>query len=321
VEAVDAVPGVARVGLVNRIPLSGGQTNPVRFQEATVPPDELVNVDTRSVTPGYFGAMGIPLLEGRGFDDRDNADTPLVVLVDDRIARTMWPGETAIGKRLHEPPWRGGREAVVVGVVAHVRTEALETDPLPQVYWSTRQWAQDRMVIAVRTALEPAAVIPSVTRAIRSVDADQSVYDLRTMAGIIDRSQARRRLTTLLMVGFGGFALLLAAVGIYGVVAFGVTQRMREFGIRIAIGATRSDVTRLILRQGVAVAVVGATIGLAIALAGAGILRSVVYEVAPRDAPSMIGVTLLLLLVAAAASYLPARRAAAADPGVTLRTE
>jgi ABC-type antimicrobial peptide transport system permease subunit len=123
------------------------------------------------------------------------------------------------------------------------------------------------------------------------------------------------------MVGFGGFALLLAAVGIYGVVAFGVTQRMREFGIRIAIGATRSDVTRLILRQGVAVAVVGATIGLAIALAGAGILRSVVYEVAPRDAPSMIGVTLLLLLVAAAASYLPARRAAAADPGVTLRTE
>lgn len=321
VEAVAAIPGVVNVGLVNRIPLAGGQTNPLRFTGATVPSDELVNVDTRTVTPDYFAAMGIPVLDGRGFDERDDADAPLVVVVDDRIARTMWPGESPIGKRLREPPWRGEREAVVIGVVAHVRTETLESDPLPQVYWNTRQWAQDRMAIAVRTLLDPAALAPSVTRAIRSVDPDQSVYDVRTMDGIIDRSQARRRLTTLLMLGFGAVALVLAAVGIYGVVAFGVTQRMREFGIRIAVGATRSDVTRLILRQGTTVAIAGAAIGLAVALAGAGILRSLVYEVAPRDAGSIVGATAVLILVAIAASYVPARRAAATDPGVTLRTE
>ena len=321
VDAVAAVPGVANVGLANRIPLAGGQTNPVRFEGATVAPDELVNVDTRTVTPDYFAAMGIPVLEGRGFDDRDDADAPLVVMVDDRIARTMWPGESPLGKRLREPPWRGAREAVVIGVVAHVRTESLERDPLPQVYWNTRQWAQDRMALAVRTVLDPGAVIPSVTRAIRSVDADQSVYDVRTMNGIIDRSQARRRLTTLLMLGFGAVALVLAAVGIYGVVAFGVMQRMREFGIRIAIGATRSDVTRLILRQGTTVAIAGAVIGLAVALAGAGILRSLVYEVAPRDVGSIVGATAVLILVAMVASYVPARRAAATDPGITLRSE
>jgi putative ABC transport system permease protein len=177
---------------------------------------------------------------------------------------------------------------VVVGVVAHVHTETLETDPLPQVYWSTGQWTQDRMAIAVRSVLDAAVAIPSVIRAVRTVDPDQSVYDVRTMDGIIDRSQARRHLTTLLMLGFGAVALALAAVGIYGVVAFGVTQRMREFGIRIAIGATRGDVTRLIVRQGTTVAVAGAVIGLTVALAGAG-NRSLVYEVAPRDTGSILG--------------------------------
>jgi ABC-type antimicrobial peptide transport system permease subunit len=210
---------------------------------------------------------------------------------------------------------------VVVGVVAHVHTETLETDPLPQVYWSTGQWTQDRMAIAVRSVLDAAVAIPSVIRAVRTVDPDQSVYDVRTMDGIIDRSRARRHLTTLLMLGFGAVALALAAVGIYGVVAFGVTQRMREFGIRIAIGATRGDVTRLIVRQGTTVAVAGAVIGLAVALAGAGILPSLVYEVAPRDTGSILGATAVLILVAVIASYLPARRAASADPGMTLRSE
>jgi putative ABC transport system permease protein len=321
VAAVAALPGVTNVGLVNRIPLAGGQTNPVRFEGATVPPDQLVNVDTRTVTPGYFAAMGIPLLDGRGFDDRYDADAPLVVIVDDRIARIMWPGESAVGKRLREPPWRGSREAFVVGVVAHVRTQTLEEDPLPQVYWSTQQWVQNRMALAVRTVLEPAAMIPAVTRAVRSVDANQSLYDVRTMTAIMDRSQATRRLTTLLMMGFGAAALLLAAVGIYGVIAFGVTQRMREFGIRIAIGATGKDVTRLIVIQGTTVAAAGAALGLAVTLTGAGILRSLVFDVAPRDTWSIVGATIVLLLVAVAASYVPARRAAAADPGMTLRSE
>jgi hypothetical protein len=289
VDAVAAVPGVTNVGLVNRIALSGGQTNPVRFEAATIPLDELVNVDTRPVTPNYFATMGIPMIEGRGFDDRDDGDAPLVVVIDDRIARTMWPGgiahrqvpaRTALARRARgcgrrcrraRPHGDARNGSATAGLLEHGPMDA------------------DRMAIAVRSVLDAAVAIPSVIRAVRTVDPDQSVYDVRTMDGIIDRSRVRRHLTTLLMLGFGAVALALAAVGIYGVVAFGVTQRMREFGIRIAIGATRGDVTRLIVRQGTTVAVAGAVIGLAVALAGAGILPSLVYEVAPRDTGSILG--------------------------------
>lgn len=321
VEAVGGLPGVSGAGLVNRIPLSDGQTNPVHFEKATGRVDELTNVETRTVTPEYFAALGIPLITGRGFTEHDDANARAVVIVEERVARTIWPGESAIGKRLREPAWRGGRRATVIGVVGHVRTAGLEIDALPQVYWSYRQWIQDRMVLAVRSEPAPEAMTAPVIEAIRSIDSDQSVYDVGTMTGIIDESQAKRRLTTMLMIGFGSASLLLAAVGIYGVVAFGVTQRMREFGIRMAIGATRRDVTRLVVWQGISMAIVGSTIGLVLAIAAAGVMRSLVYGVAPRDVWSILGATALLTLVAGVASYSPARRAAIADPAVTLRFE
>jgi len=321
VEAVRAVPGVANAGLVNVIPLSDNQTNPVRFENATGLMDDLVNVDTRTVTPDYFTTLGIPLIAGRGFTERDDEDASLVAVIDDRVARTIWPGESAIGKRFREPEWRGGDWVEVIGVVGHVRTAGLEIDPLPQIYWSYRQWTQDRMVLAVRSEVESEALIAPVVNAVRSVDPNQSVYDVRTMTRIIDQSQARRRLTTMLMVGFGGASLLLAAVGIYGVVAFGVTQRTREFGIRLAVGATRRDVTRLVFWQGTSMALAGSAAGLVLAIAAAGAMRSLVYEVAPRDIWSMVGATALLIFVAAVASYTPARRASTVDPGVTLRFE
>jgi ABC-type antimicrobial peptide transport system permease subunit len=160
-----------------------------------------------------------------------------------------------------------------------------------------------------------------VINAIRSVDADQAVFDMRTMPEIVDRSLAQRRLTTMLMAGFGGVALLLAAVGIYGVVAYGVTQRLREFGIRVALGATRREVTRLVVWQGTSMAIAGSIVGLILAVAAAGVMSNLVYGVAPRDVASIGGAAALLVLVAAVASYIPARRAAAVDPGVTLRAE
>lgn len=329
VEAVRAVPGVANASLVNRIPLVGGQTNPVHFVTTTGTPQKLTNVDTRTVTPEYFATLGIKLLAGRGFSEHDDTDAPEVAIVDERVARVIWPGETAVGKRFRQPPWRGGRWVNVIGVVAHVRTAGLEGDPLPQVhwgtglqvYWSYRQWTQDRMVLAVQSEIESGPPIASVIEAIRSVDAEQSVYDVRTMPEIVARSQAQRHLTTLLMVGFSGLALLLAAVGIYGVVTYGVTQRLREFGIRVALGATRLEVTRFVVWQGTSMAIAGSVVGLMFAIAAAGAMSHLVYGVAPTDSASIVGATALLMLVAALASYMPARRAAAVDPAVALRAE
>lgn len=320
-EAVKAVPGVLHVGLTNRIPLVGGQTNPVTFEHPTGRADDLTNVDTRTVTPEYFAALGIKLIAGRVFTEHDDANAALVTIVDDRVARAMWPGESAIGKRLREPPWRGRRWTTVIGVVAHVRTESLETDPLPQVYWNYRQWVQDNMVLAVRTAAASGVPIKPIIGAIRSVDPEQSVYNVRTMTEIVDQSLAQRRLTTLLMAGFSALALLLSAVGMYGVVAYGVTQRIREFGIRIALGATRREVVQLVLSQEMSMAVGGAAIGVSLAIATSGVMRSLVYDVAPKDLLSVLVATVVLVSLAAVASYIPARRAAGVDPGVTLRAE
>ena len=318
VEAVRAVPGVVNAAIVNRIPLSGGQTNPVFFENAVADLGESMDVDSRTVTPDYFATMGIPLLAGRSFSAHDDLSAPVVGIVDERLAKAVWPGQSALGKRLKGP---GDRWLTVVGVVGHVRTIGVEVDPRPQVYWSVRQWPQTRAVLAVRTAADPRSLYTAVVKAIRSVDPDQSVYDLRTMSDIVDRSLAQRRLTTFLMIGFGGIALVLAAVGIYGVAAYGVSQRLREFGIRIALGSTRRDVTQLVVWQGTRMALAGAIVGLALAVSAAGIMSNLVFGVAPRDVASIVGATVALLLVAATASYIPARRAAAVEPSVTLRAE
>jgi predicted permease len=275
-------------------------------------------VDTRTITPDYFATLGIPLLAGRVFTDRDDAVSPPVGIVDDRLAQRLWPGQSALGKRFRGPDdvWR-----TVVGIVGHVRTAGLEVDPRSQVYWSYRQWTQYRGTLMVRSELEFRALYASVIKAVRSIDPDQPVYDVLTMDEIVGRSLAQRRVTTALMVGFGAVALLLAAVGIYGVVAYGVTQRRREFGIRIALGSTPLGVTRLVVWQGASMAMIGAAIGVVLAIAAGGAMSNLVFGVAPRDIVSIVGATVVLVLVAALASYLPARRASAVDPGLTLRAE
>jgi putative ABC transport system permease protein len=318
VEAVRAVPGVSNAAVTNRIPLSGAQSNPVYFENPAMRADESIDVDTRTVTPEFFATLGIRVRAGRSFTDRDDASAPVVGIVDDRVARTIWPGQSAVGKRFRGPD---DRWVTVVGVVDHVRTASLETDPRPQVYWSHRQWVQNRAVLAVRSSLTLPVLSRPVVTAIRSVDPDQSVFDVRTMTEIVDRSLAQRRVTTFLMAGFSGLALLLSAVGIYGVVAYGVTQRIREFGIRVALGATRSNVTRLVVWQGTSMAIAGAIFGVGLALAGAKMMSNLVYGVAPTDVASVLGAIALLLIVAVLASYVPARRAAAVDPGTTLRSE
>ena len=318
VEAARAVPGVTTAAIGNRVPLLGGQSNSVSFDTPKGISEDDLEVDSRPVTPDYFATLGIRLLAGRTFTDHDDATSPVVAVVDERLARMVWPGESAIGKRFVGP---GDRPGTIVGVVNHTRTATLESDPRPQMYWSHRQWVQNRAVLAVRAQGEAHALFPQLIAAVRSVDPDQSVYEVRTMPEIVERSLAQRRLTTTLLVGFGTVALVLAAVGIYGVVAYSVSQRMREFGIRVALGATRREVTRLVVGQGTSMALAGAVIGLTIAIVGARIMSSLLYGVSPRDATSMAAASLLLLAVATLASYIPSRRAAGADPGMTLRSE
>jgi putative ABC transport system permease protein len=317
VQAVRSVPGVANAAVVNRIPLVGGQTNAITLEHSANGDTKEFYIDSRTVTGEYFATLGIPLVAGRAFTDNDDLSAPRVAIVDEQIARQMWPGEQAVGKRFRI----ANNVLTVVGVVGHIRTSGVEVDPRPQVYWTVRQWPQVRAVLAVRSELDTRTLYPAVIKAVRSVDPDQSFFDLRTMQDIVDGSLAQRRVTTLLMIGFGVIALLLAAVGIYGVVAYGVTQRVREFGIRVALGATRHEVTRLVVWQGTSMAIIGASVGLVLAVAMAGTMSSLVFGVAPRDSVSLVAATSVLLIVAALASYLPARRAAAVDPAVTLRSE
>ena len=319
-ERVAELPGFESAGMVNRLPLGGvPQIGALEFEDA-VNEARLPSADWRSVTPAYFETLGIPLEAGRAFTAADDEAAAPVGIVDEQVAARIWPGQSAIDKRFRLPfpgmPW-----VRVVGVVGHVRGDGLDVDPRPQVYWPYRQRTQDRMVLVVRGRWDARAAAATVVRAVRDVDPEQPVYDVRTMEQVVARSLAPRRLSLTLVSCFAGIALVLASVGVYGVVAFGVAQRLKEFGLRTALGAERRDLTRLVLKEGVGLAVAGTLAGLALAALLGGVLEGLVYGVSGRDLPTLAVAGLLLLAVAALASWLPARRAAAVDPAVALRAE
>ena len=323
VERIGALPGVASVAMVNRLPLAGvGQVNPFEF-ESPDPVKPTVASDSRTITPDYFRTMGIPLREGRLFTDRDGAAAAQVGIIDERIARSLWPGKSALGHRFRFPPGliAGLPWVEVVGVVGHVRHDGLDVDPRPQIYFNYLQRAQDRMVLVVRGAREVQALTPAVIAAIKEVDPDQAVYDVRTMEDVVERSTSQRWLNMTLVTTFASMALLLASVGVYGVISFGVMRQAREFGIRLALGAERRAITRLVLRRGATLAASGAAIGLAAAVLLTRAMASLLYGVTPGDPVSFVAAPVLLVLVALVASYLPARRAASVDPAITLRGE
>jgi putative ABC transport system permease protein len=321
VDAVQALPGVGSAGMVNRLPLGGvAQIGRVEFENSAAAETTLPTSDWRTVTPGYFKALGIPLREGRAFTERDSADRPAVGLVDERVANTMWPGQSAVGKRFRIPvdgqPW-----VEVVGVVGHILNDGLDVDPRPQVYWPYWQRAQDRMVLVVRARDDPAPLTRPVVDAIHDLDPDQPVYDVRTMAQVMERSLGQRWLSAALIASFAAISLVLAAVGLYGVVAFGVTRRLREFGIRLALGATGGEVTRQVIGQAALLSSAGVAVGVAGALVAAALVEGLVYGVNPRDAWTVVACCGVLLAVTLVAAYVPARRAARVDPAMTLRAE
>ena len=277
-ERVSRLPGVRAAGMVNRLPLAGGAAvGALQVENSALPEDRVGSVDWRSVTPGYFAALGIPLREGRSFEEADDADGQPVGIIDDRLARAAWPNQSAIGRRFRIPlgnsPW-----VTIVGVVGHIRHDGMTADGRPQVYWNYRQRPQDRMALTVRSDQDSGMLTRSIIAEIRAVDPEQAVYDVRPMTEVVDRSLGQQWLTTAVLSAFAVVSLLMAAIGVYGVVSYGVRQRTHEFSVRMALGAARSDVMKMVLRRGARLAGWGAAIG----LAGALVATRALQTAAPR---------------------------------------
>jgi putative ABC transport system permease protein len=276
-----------------------------------------VNTDARSAIPDYFRTLGIPLLAGRAFRDDDTADRPPVVILDDRVARQVFGNESPLGKRLRETsgsPW-----VEVVGVVGHIRHEGLDRDSRPQVYWPYSQRTQDRVAMVVKTAGDPAGMTHAIRAAIREVDSNQPLYDVYPMSEFIAGTLLAQRLNLVLVGSFAGLALLLAGLGLYGVVAHLTARRSREFGVRLAVGATPAHLLAMVLRQSLARDSVGIAAGLFLSGVVTRLLTTMIHGVTPLDPLTYTSVAVLLLIVVVAASYVPARRASRTDPVSALR--
>jgi len=275
--------------------------------------------------------MQIPLVRGRFLSDADDANAPLVVVVDVNFARRFWPDGEAIGRQVAtdtipalKPPtprWR-----TIVGVVGHVKHYGLDAEGREQIYFPHAQppygkYSPREMTLAVRTAADPASVSNAVREQVRAMDKDLPLYNVATMDQLVSQSVAQPRLNLLLITSFAALALLLAAVGVYGVMAYAVTQRTQEFGIRMALGASPRDVLRQVILEGGKLAALGLALGLAAALALTRLMASLLYGVAPSDPVALGAAAAVLTLVAFAACYLPARRATRVDPIEALRYE
>lgn len=314
-----AAPGVDAAGGVATLPMTG-EFSGGRFEiEGRPKPTDWMDVSAQynSATPGYFRTMGMPLLRGRDFDERDTAASPLVVVIDQTLARRYFPNEDPLGRKIKvAEKWR-----TIAGIVGAVNSQQPMHPPVPQIYFPYAQPFGGVQWVTVRTAGDPAKLAAGVVHIVRALDRDVPVLHLRTMRQVVSDSLSEPRLMMSLLSGFAGFALALAAIGIYGVIAYSVTQRLHEMGIRVALGATRVDLLRLVVGKGASLAALGLAFGLPAGLAAARLIGSLLYGVRSTDATVFIGIPALLVAVALAASFLPARRAANIDPIVALRNE
>lgn len=319
-----SLPGVQQVGAISRLPLSSSENmNYIAIEGAeSAPRGQEPLAEDHLITPGYFDAMGMRLVSGRDFNEVEGIDKPLVAIVNETLARKFFPDGKAIGKRikwiLDDKEWR-----TIVGVVRDVRGRALDVEPRPQFYHPFAESpTEDEMSFAVRA---DAAALPSLRHAIqqelKQLDPTIPAANFRMMPELLTRAIARPRFSSLLLSLFAALALLLAFVGLYGVMAHGVTQRRREIGIRIAIGAQRRNVLAMIIRQGMRPVLIGMVVGLGAAFAFTRVLASQLYEVSPTDSGTFALVAIGLFTVALTACYIPARRATQIDPVKTLRLE
>ena len=320
-------PGVRGVAAINALPFSGlggSRTFHIEGREEKRPEDQ-TEEQLRIVTDGYFAAMGIPIVAGREFTDRDALNQPRVAVVNDAMAKKHWPHESPIGRRVSfsrdEPHWYE-----IVGVAGNIKHRALEAADRPELYVPYRQplfagWTVRPMYVIARTSVDPASTVAIARHEIARVDRDQPISDVRTMDERIGRSLSSRRFSMVLLALFAGLALTLAAVGIYGIVAYSVTERTHEIGVRVALGAQRRDVMAMVVGQGMTMTIVGTAIGVAAAAALARLMSSLLFGVSAVDPATFVAIPLLLIAVALAACYVPARRAMRVDPLQTLRSE
>jgi predicted permease len=321
-ENVRSLPMVRSAGVTNQLPLDTSDEPRAEFTiegRAPLSSGQGYLADYRDASPDYFRAMGIPLRKGRVFTDQDKADRPLVVIVNETLARRYFSdGLNPLGQRLRLGP---RFIAEIVGIVGDVKDSALNRETAPAMYTSYLQSPEMKMSLVVRAAGDPASMIRAVEKQVWAVDKDQPMYKIRTMQQVLGESQSSSRFTLALLGIFAAVAMGLAAVGIYGVISYTVTQRTREIGIRIALGAKRSDVLRLVVGQGTVLASAGVGVGLAGALALTRVMRSLLFGVSATDPIIFAGAAAFLAAVALLASYIPARRATALDPTTSLRAE
>jgi putative ABC transport system permease protein len=327
--AIARVPGVTGVGGTSVMPFGGSwSTGSFEIEGYTAPENQPGPWgDIRVVSPRFFEAMRIPLLRGRYLTDDDRADSRPVAVIDQEFVRRYWPNDNPIGKRFTFGPPDGVTDTTqnewieVVGVVGHTAHEGLDADPRLQLYLPYRQVTFPFMAVAVRTSGSPDRFVNLVRRAVHSVDPDQPISAVSNMDEMMSRSVGQRRLSMMLLSLFSGIALVLASIGIYGVMSYSVTQRARELGVRIALGADRGDVLRLVLRQGMGLALMGIGIGLAAALALTRLIESQLYGVAATDPATFALVAAVLAVTALLANLFPAVRAMRMDPAMVLREE
>jgi putative ABC transport system permease protein len=321
---IQRIPGVQDAAAISFLPLAGPgmATSFYRTDQPTPPDGQLPSTEVRPVTPNFFKTMGIPHLAGRDFTDADGADAPLVAVVSEGLVRRVFPGDIPLGKRLQVAIGRSeGMNVEIVGVVGDIKFASLDAETRPAVYVPLPQLSIGLATFVARTNMDPMSLTSSVSAAVRSIDPELPLADVRSMREVVDSTLARSRTVSVLLTAFATIALVLAAVGVYGVMAYSVSQRTQEIGVRMALGATIESVFRMVLGQALKLVVAGVVAGLVVAALLTRLLESLLFETEPLDPVTFAATALALMVVATFASYVPARRGTRIAPTEALRAE